>query len=44
MTRRKWFGYQFCKEKCELAWKAKREEAVAALRRWLYRSRERRQA
>ena len=36
LTRRRWLGYQFCKKQCELAWRAKREEAVAAFRRWLY--------
>jgi hypothetical protein len=37
LTRRRWLNYQFCKRKCELAWRAKREETVA-LRRWLYSS------
>jgi hypothetical protein len=36
LSRRKWLGYQFCKKECELAWTAKREETVAAFRRWLY--------
>jgi hypothetical protein len=34
LTRHKWLGYQFCNKECELAWRAKREAAVAAFRRW----------
>ena len=42
LTERKWLGYQFCKTECEVAWRAKREEAVAAFRRWLHSSPDRR--
>ena len=38
LIRRRYFGYHFCKEACERAWREKRENAIADFKRWLYGS------